>query len=130
MTIEIKGLNYMSFYLAEYQAAVEFYTKVLGEPEVVQTGITGWRMGNTWLTFFPSKGGPHPDSNPRNGEFAIEVGQPGEVDQLHGRFVAAGGRDIWPPEDTEMYEPMRFGAVDDPFGIRVDIYCPRTAEPG
>ena len=28
------------------------------------------------------------------------------------------------PTDTKMYEPMRFACVDDPFGVRVDIYCP------
>jgi hypothetical protein len=26
------------------------------------------------------------------------------------------------PEDTEMYEPMRFCCVDDPFGVRIDVY--------
>ena len=28
------------------------------------------------------------------------------------------------PEDTCMYEPMRFCCVDDPVGIRIDVYCP------
>jgi hypothetical protein len=23
-----------------------------------------------------------------------------------------------------MYEPMRFACVDDPFGVRIDVYCP------
>jgi hypothetical protein len=23
-----------------------------------------------------------------------------------------------------MYEDMRFSCVDDPFGVRIDIYCP------
>jgi hypothetical protein len=27
-------------------------------------------------------------------------------------------------EDTTMYEKMRFAAVDDPFGVRIDIYYP------
>ncbi len=27
-----------------------------------------------------------------------------------------------------MYEPMRFACVDDPFGVRVDIYCPIEGE--
>jgi hypothetical protein len=26
-----------------------------------------------------------------------------------------------------MYEPMRYAYVDDPFGVRIDIYCPVAA---
>ncbi len=29
-----------------------------------------------------------------------------------------------PPDDTKIYEPMRFACVDDPFGVRIDVYCP------
>ncbi len=28
------------------------------------------------------------------------------------------------PADTKMYEPMRFACVDDPFGVRIDVYFP------
>jgi hypothetical protein len=57
-------------------------------------------------------------------EFAIQVASPEEVDRLHQAFVSAGAKNSWTPEDTRMYEPMRFSAVDDPFGVRIDIYCP------
>jgi catechol 2,3-dioxygenase-like lactoylglutathione lyase family enzyme len=126
LDIAIVGLNYASFYLKDYQEAIAFYTRVLGPPESVneEGAIRGWRMGSTWLTLFPSTIGTHKDSNPRNAEFAIQVSTPKAVDLLHQAFVEAGAKDCWSPEDTWMYEPMRFSCVDDPFGIRVDIYCP------
>jgi hypothetical protein len=37
--------------------------------------------------------------------------------------MAAGARPCMAPRDTSMYEPMRFGCVDDPFGVRIDVYC-------
>ena len=122
----IVGLNYMSFYLVEHQEAIAFYTRVYGPPENADSkqNIYGWRMGSTWLTLFPSKIGTHAESNPRNAEFAIEVSAPNEVDLLYRALMDAGARSCWEPEDTTMYEPMRFACVDDPFGIRIDIYCP------
>lgn len=119
-------LSYFSFYLKDYEKAIEFYTGILGEPPkpYPNEALTGWPIGSTWLTFFPAKGGTDPNRNPCNSEFAIEVETPEEVDRLHSAFVEAGAKDVWTPEDTEMYVPMRFSAVDDPFGIRIDIICP------
>lgn len=122
----ILGLNYVSLYFVDLKQAVEFYSKVLGKPDI-DTGdgkITGWKTGTTWLSVFPAKGGTRSDQNPCNCEFAIQVKTHQQVDELHDAFVAAGAKSSWKPEDTEMYEPMRFAAIDDPFGVRVDIYCP------
>jgi hypothetical protein len=91
---------------------------------VDEEDIYGWQFGNTWLTFFPASEGTHPGSNPRNTEFAIQVATPQEVDRLHAARSEAGARNVRTPEDTEMYVPMRFSAVDDPFGVRIDIICP------
>lgn len=122
----IVGLNYVSFYFEDLDGAVAFYTEVLGEPDEVveEPVIFGWKMGSTWLTFFPSRIGTHDGSNPRNGEFAIQVDTSDQVDALYQRFLDAGATECSAPEDTEMYDPMRFSCVDDPFGVRVDIYCP------
>jgi hypothetical protein len=80
------------------------------------------------LSLFPSQLGIHPNSNPRNAEFAIQVAAPGEVDALHAALIQAGAEDCWTPEDTAMYEPMRFACVDDPFGVRIDIFCPLNSD--
>lgn len=81
-------------------------------------------MGSTWLTLFPSKGGTKPGSNPQNTEFAIQVSTPEEVDALYQVMIAAGGKKGWEPFDTNMYDEMRFAYIDDPYGVRIDIYCP------
>ena len=123
----IIGLNYVTMYLKDYEEAVAFYTQIFGPPPTnAPNGLLlwGWQLGSTWLTIFPSQEGTQPDSNPRNAEFAIQVGTPADVDRLHAAFIAAGAKDAWTPENTEMYEPMRFSCVDDPFGMRIDVYCP------
>ena len=119
---EIVGLNYVSLYVKDFEAAVEFYSRILDSPTYEEKDTYGWKMGTTWLTIFPSKYGTSKGSNPCNTEFAIQVATPEAVDELYERFLEAGAKDYCPPENTTMYEPMRFACVDDPFGVRVDIY--------
>jgi catechol 2,3-dioxygenase-like lactoylglutathione lyase family enzyme len=123
---QIVGLNYVSLYLLNLEEAVTFYTKIFGSPEAVDKKgpLYGWKLGSTWLTLFPSKIGTAKESNPCNAEFAIQVAMPEEVDRLYETFLAEGATKCMEPEDTEMYEPMRFCCVDDPFGVRIDVYCP------
>jgi len=123
---QIVGLNYVSLYIEVFIAAIGFYERVFGPAENVdeEGQIYGWWMGSTWLAVFPSKAGTHEGSNPRNVEFAIQVSTPEEVDVLHRALLTAGAKNCWSPEDTTMYEEMRFSCVDDPFGVRIDIYCP------
>jgi len=125
-TFEIVSLNYVSIYVRDVSEALAFYSEVFGPPTYREDDgrINGFKMGDTWLTVFSSDQGTEPGKNPRNAEFAIQVATTGQVDNLHAALVAAGAVDIWKPEDTTMYEPMRFAAVDDPFGVRIDIYCP------
>lgn len=123
--VAVQGLYFPSFYFKDFEKACAFYTQVLGPPDVDKEKLKGWELGNTWLTFFPSEGGaPSPGRNPQNAEFAIQVQTPAEVDVLFKAMVSAGATPFCEPEDTWMYEEMRFSGVDDPFGIRVDIFCP------
>jgi uncharacterized glyoxalase superfamily protein PhnB len=119
-TASVRTLGYISFYLKRRDEAVAFYRAIFGEPtEVVpEESRVGWRLGDTWLTFFPSS------EDPRNAEFAIEVDRPEEVDRLFAAFIAGGATSCSDPQDTRMYERMRYCCLDDPFGIRVDIYHP------
>jgi uncharacterized glyoxalase superfamily protein PhnB len=121
----IVDLNYISLYFKEFAAAVAFYSRVFGAPDSTdeQRAIYSWRMGATWLTLFPSKIGTEPAQNPHNTEFAIQVASVEEVDLLYQALLASGATDCMAPEDTTMYDPMRFACVDDPFGVRIDIYC-------
>ena len=43
-------------------------------------------------------------------------------------LLGVGAKNYYPPEDTKMYESMKFTCVDDPFGVRIDIYCPIQAQ--
>ena len=122
----IVALRYMSIYVKSVDDAVAFYSQVFGEPEYVDadTGTRGWKIGDTWFTVLSSKGGSATESNPVNTEFAIQVGSSDEVDRLYDALIEAGATRCCAPEDTWMYEKMRFSAVDDPFGVRIDVYCP------
>ena len=122
----ILDLNYVSLYIEDFTEAIGFYEQIFGAPETADEAgqIYGWRMGATWLTLFPSQQGNYKGSNPRNSEFAIQVSKPEEVDILHQLYINAGAKSCWAPEDTSMYEEMRFSCVDDPFGVRIDVYCP------
>jgi uncharacterized glyoxalase superfamily protein PhnB len=122
---EILTLDFPSFYVKDYALAIAFYTQVFGAPETNEPRIKGWKLGDTWLTLFPSQDlGHDPDANPHNSEFAIRVATREQVDILYGKLLEAGATSCMEPEDTEMYDPMRFCCVDDPVGIRIDVYCP------
>lgn len=125
MNDDIIGLNYFSLYIKDFEEAKEYYSKIFGPPKYIKEKTYGWPMGNTWLTIFPSEYGTNKNTNPCNTEFAIHVASSEAVDRLYIKFIAAGAISYNDPEDTEMYEPMRYACIDDPFGVRVDIYCPK-----
>jgi len=127
-SFQVVDLNFVSLYLEDLDEGIEFYSKIFGPPVYKENRIYGWRMGATWLTLFPSSGGTCTGSNPRNTEFAIQVEHPEQVDVLYKMFIDLESEMCREPEDTWMYEPMRFACVDDPFGVRVDIYCPIEGE--
>jgi predicted enzyme related to lactoylglutathione lyase len=117
-------LNYITLYYEDFEEAVQFYSQLFGPPEVgQQSHANGWRMGATWLTLFRAKAGPTPGANPCGTEFAVQVADPQDVDDLYRRMMELGAAEVMPPQNTEMYEPMRFACVDEPLGVRIDIYC-------
>lgn len=125
----ISGAAFPSFYVDDFDAAVAFWTAVVGPPQYSEPEgaghLVGFRLGDTWLTLFPAAAGPHPGSGPRNCEFALRAKAPDDVDAVFAALVAAGAKPVMRPQDTRMYEPMRFACADTPHGIRVDVFCPR-----
>ncbi len=119
----ILDMNFFSVYVDDHRAALDFYKKIFGPPESRQGDIRGWKMGATWFTLLPGSEGNAPGRNPRNCEIALQVASPEEVDRLYAAFIDAGANEGWKPENTEMYVPMRYSYVDDPYGVRFDIYC-------
>ncbi len=111
-----QGAMWVALFYEDYFPAVKYYTQVLGPPVYVEGDNThGWRIGDGWLTLFPSK-----DGNPRNVEVNFVVATPAEAEALQAAFIAAGGTGE-PPSDELMYEPIRFCAVTDPFGVSLLI---------
>ena len=118
-----KGLHGATLYFEEYESAVSYYSQVLGQPAYVEgEGTRGWRLGNTWLTLLKVTMG-----NPQNIELNIVMETPKEADRLQAAFIAAGGQGE-APSDELMYEPVRFCAVQDPFGTQILIICPLNEE--
>jgi catechol 2,3-dioxygenase-like lactoylglutathione lyase family enzyme len=114
-----RGLHGTTLYFSDYEAAVAYYTRVLGSPAYVEgQGARGWRLGNTWLTLLMGKSG-----NPRNMELNIVMQTSQEADRLQAAFIEAGGVGE-PPSDQLMYEPVRFCPLQDPFGTDILIICP------
>ena len=63
--IDVISLNFPSFYVKDYETAIAFYTRVFGPPQSDRPRIKGWKLGDTWLTLFPSEDMGHdPDANP------------------------------------------------------------------
>ena len=113
---EFAGLYGFSLFIEEYEAAVAYYTLVLGPPAYVEGDFTkGWRIGEAWLTLFPSKSGA-----PRNADFQILMKTPAEAEKLQKAFIEAGGQGKAPSDDL-MYEPLHFCNVRDPFGTNILI---------
>ena len=107
-----------TLYYQDYQEALAFYTQVLGPPAYIEGENThGWKIGDTWLTLFPSKSG-----NPTNVEVPFFMASPQEVDRLYEAFIAAGAKGD-PPENGIMYRPVRLCVLTDPFGVSLLIAC-------
>lgn len=110
------GINGVALYYEAYEAAIDYYTQVLGPPVYVEGKFThGWRIGNSWLTIFPAKEGA-----PRNAEMHIYMDSPAEAERLQAAFIKAGGQGER-PSDELMFEPVRFCSVQDPFGTTILI---------
>ena len=78
----------------------------------------GWPIGTGWLTLLRGKAG-----NPKNVEVTLIVATPAEADALQQAFIAAGGEGPT-PSDELMYAPVRYCAVQDPFGVDLLIISP------
>lgn len=110
------GLYGFALYIKDYQAALKYYTDVLGPPAYVEDKSThGWQIGNAWLTLFPSN-----DNDPQNMEIHILMESAPEAERLHKAFIDAGGKGD-PPSDQLMYEPFRFCFLKDPFNTSILI---------
>jgi uncharacterized glyoxalase superfamily protein PhnB len=114
---EFAGIRGACLYLREYEAAIEFYSNVLGPPNYIENEEThGWKLGNTWLTLFPGS-----EASPGNISVEIQMKSAEEADRLQATFIEAGARGA-SPSDEFRYDPIRFCPVTDPFGTELLIF--------
>ena len=108
----------LTLYYQDFEAAVAFYTQVLG-PAGYQEGdnTRGWKIGTGWLTLLRGKQG-----TPRNVEMTFELETAQAAEALQRAFIAAGASGS-APSDQLMYEPIRSCPVTDPFGVDVMIFA-------
>lgn len=109
----------MTLYYQDYQAAVAFYTSVLGPPGYIEGSDThGWRIGGGWLTLLAGR-----DGNPKNVEVTFAFATPAEAERFQRACLDAGAAGE-PPSDQLMYLPVRCCPVVDPLGVDVMIFAP------
>ena len=109
-----KGDFGVTLFYQDYEAAIDYYARVLGPPAYLEgEGTRGWRIGQGWLTLLKGKSG-----NPRNLEITFVMSSPEEAEALQRAFIEAGGTGT-APSDALMYEPIRYCAVTDPFGANL-----------
>ena len=116
---EYAGIYGITLYFEDYEAAVDYYQKVLGPPAYVEGESTKcWQVGDTWLTLLRGSLG-----NPKNVEVMIVMRSAAEADRLQRAFIDTGCSGA-EPEDTLMYEPVHVCPVTDPFGTNILIFSP------
>jgi hypothetical protein len=116
---DFSGAFSATLFYEDYQAAVAYYERALGPPAYVEgKGTRGWRIGEGWLTLLWGKSG-----NPQNVEIIFVMPTPAEAEALQQALIEAGGQGS-PPSDELMYEPIRFCAVTDPFGVGLLVISP------
>lgn len=115
---DILGIQGATLFYEDYAAALSFYEGVFGPPNYKQGEFThGWRLGNSWLTIFPSK-----DGSPRNIEVPFYCPTRKGVDALYEAMLAAGAKGEEPSEGL-MYKPVYMSVVTDPFGVDLTLVC-------
>ncbi|MCB0114360.1 MAG: hypothetical protein KDD84_09730 [Caldilineaceae bacterium] len=106
----------VTLYFEDYEAAVAYYTRVLGPPAYVEGSATrGWPIGDGWLTLLQGSFG-----SPQNVEITLQMATPAEAERLQRAFIAAGGEGP-EPSDQLMYRSIRYCPVRDPFGTQLLI---------
>lgn len=111
---KFKGDFGVTLFYQDYEAAIAYYEQVLGQPAYLEgEGTRGWQVGCGWLTLLKGKSG-----NPSNVEITFVVSSPEEAEALQRAFIEAGGTGPT-PSDALMYEPIRYCAVTDPFGVNL-----------
>ncbi len=106
---------------ADPAGLVEYYTKVLGEPAMSDSGYTGWLIGNGFVTV-----GPHSEVTGKNlqpGRIIWNI-ESTEVQADFDRMKAAGGIVVAEPYTFEGAEGSLIATFADPDGNYFQLMSP------
>ncbi len=118
-----RGTFGLTLYFEEFEAAVAYYSEVLGPPAYLEgMGTRGWPIGSGWLTLLKGLKG-----SPSNLEVTFEMETPEAAEAVQRAFIEAGGEGP-APSDQLMYIPVRSCSVRDPFGTELLIVSPLKPE--
>ncbi|MGD8395121.1 MAG: hypothetical protein PVF43_06570 [Candidatus Eiseniibacteriota bacterium] len=114
-----EGSFNVALFIEDYEAAIDYYTGVLGPPAYVEgAGTRSWPIGRGWLTLLRGKAGA-----PRNVEILLAMETPEEAERLQAALIAAGGTGP-APSDQLMHRPIRSCPLVDPFGTELQVIAP------
>ena len=84
---DFTGLFGLTLFYQNFEAAVDFYTHVLGPPAYAEGKSTrGWPLGSGWLTLLRGASGAA-----QNVEVTVQMGSSEEVKRLQRAFRLASG---------------------------------------
>jgi len=115
---DYRGILGASIHYKDRAAALEFLQRVFGPPAYVEGKDThGWKLGESWLSVFPSDVG-----TATNMDIPLYLQSAEEVDKLYRAFIEAGAEGE-PPKNNLMYEQVRIAFLRDPFGVAWILLC-------
>jgi len=101
---------------------VDYYTRLLGEPQMVDEGYTGWQLGNGSMAI-----GAHSEvhgQNPQPGRLIWNI-ESADVQADFDRFVAAGAVVVREPYGFEgMAADILIATLSDPDGNYFQLMSP------
>lgn len=106
------------------QRLVEYYTRLFGEPTMVEGDYTGWQLGSGWLTIGPHTEVHGPNAHPGRLIWNLEAA---DVRSEFERLTAAGARVVREPYGFDGAESGLIATLADPDDNYFQLMSPMPA---
>lgn len=106
------------------QRLVEYYTRLFGEPTMVEGDYTGWQLGSGWLTIGPHTEVHGPNAHPGRLIWNLETA---DVRAEFERLAAAGARVVREPYGFDGDESGLIATLADPDDNYFQLMSPMPA---
>lgn len=135
-----RAIQHVDLCVSDVEQSVAFYLELLGplglEEDVRVQSYCGseevvyLKLGEQDVGFRPADGGEHRYYEVGIEHLAFEVDTREEVEGAFERCQAMGAGIHFPPEEDSDLEGYYALFVFDPDGIRVEVFCAKSAAPG